>query len=558
MTQEQAFEILKSGCNVYLTGPAGSGKTFLLNKYIDYLKKNGKVVGVTASTGIAATHMNGITIHSFSGLGIKDEVYKEDIRKIVKKSYLRKKFEKTGVLIIDEISMLSAKQFDAINLICQAFKKNTLAFGGMQIVCSGDFFQLPPISRGGAESKFVFESEIWGNMNLKICYLNEQHRQQQKDNLFLLLEHIRHNRAEQAKNILLAEDFASRVFDIEPAKLYTHNVDVDYLNSVELKKIKAEERNYLMQFTGNTHITDALKRGCLAPENLSLKVGAKVMFVKNNFEAGYVNGTLGKITGFDAGGMPLVKTINGNFIKADFASWKAEDEDTVVAEISQIPLRLAWAITIHKSQGMNLDSAEIDLSKSFVEGMGYVALSRLKSLSGLKLTGMNEMCFKISKEIFEFDKKLKKESENLMARPAFAKSFGEVKQTEFLNFLPDAGIYKSYNVFRKKVLNGQKQTSNWQKTKLLVDQKFSISTIVKMRGVTEDTILKHLEKISTTDGFDCLEYLKPLPSKFEKIKAVFSKMPDFKLSPVKEILGEDFSFTEIKLARLFLGPIEKE
>lgn len=558
MTQEEAFEILKSGCNVYLTGPAGSGKTFLLNKYISYLKQNGKAVGVTASTGIAATHMNGITIHSFSGLGIKDNVTKEDIRKITKKSYLRKKFEKTGVLIIDEISMLSAKQFDAINLICQAFKKNNLPFGGIQIVFSGDFFQLPPISRGSEKSEFVFASEAWGKMNLKICYLNEQHRQQQKDKLLVLLEHIRNNRAKEAKNILLAEDFASRVFDIEPAKLYTHNVDVDYLNSLELKKIKAEERNFLMQFTGNEHITEALKRGCLAPENLSLKIGAKVMFVKNNFEAGYVNGTLGKITGFDAGGMPVVKTINGTFIKADFASWKAEEEDAVIAEISQIPLRLAWAITVHKSQGMNLDSAEIDLSKSFALGMGYVALSRLKSLKGLKLTGMNEMCFKISEEVFEFDKKLKKESEELLSGPAFAKSYGKARHQEFLNRLPDTGIYKDHNVFRKKSLYGSAQISNWQKTKLLVDQKFSMSTIVKLRAVTEDTIFKHLEKIATTDGFDCLEYLKPTPSRFEKIKTAFGTRPDFKLTPVKEILGDDFSFLEIKLARLFLGPIEKE
>lgn len=553
MTQEQAFEILKSGHNVYLTGPAGSGKTFLLNKYIDYLKKHGKAVGVTASTGIAATHMEGTTIHSWSGLGIKDKIFKEDVRKIIKKSYLRKKFEKTGVIIIDEISMLSANQFEALNLICQAFKNSSLAFGGMQIVCSGDFFQLPPISRAGQESKFVFESDIWKNMDLKICYLAEQHRQKQKDNLFVLLEHIRHNRISEAKNVLFAENFKDKVFAIEPAKLYTHNVDVDYINSVELKKIASEEKHFLMQFAGNEHVTEALKRGCLAPEKLTLKIGAKVMFVKNNFEAGYVNGTLGKITGFDGEGMPIVKTLDGQIIRTDFASWKAEDENEIVAEISQIPLRLAWAITIHKSQGMNLDCAEIDLSKSFVEGMGYVALSRLKSLKGLKLTGANEMSFKVNKNILDFDKKLKKMSEELLAKPDFAKSCGMARQKEFLDSLPDTGIYKTHGKAKK-----ESSFSKHKLTKIFVLQKFSISTIVKMRGLKEDTIFKHLEKIANEDGFDDLEYLKPVSARFEKIKSIFDKRPDFKLTPVKEILGEDFSFTEIKLARLFLGPVEKE
>jgi len=149
MTQQEAMEILKMGYNVYLTGQPGSGKTFLLNKYIDYLKRDHRGVAVTASTGIAATHMQGVTIHSWSGLGIKEKLTQTDLRKLLKRNYLKKRFRHTGVLIIDEISMLHAFQFDLINYICRAFKNSAEAFGGMQVVCSGDFFQLPPVAKKG-------------------------------------------------------------------------------------------------------------------------------------------------------------------------------------------------------------------------------------------------------------------------------------------------------------------------------------------------------------------------------------------------------------------------
>ena len=452
MTQEEAIEILKMGYNVYLTGQAGSGKTFLLNKYIRYLKDNGKGVGVTASTGIAATHMNGITIHSFSGMGIKDEISKDDVRKILKKGYIRKKFANTGVIIIDEVSMLSDRQFDSLNLICQAFKKNEAPFGGMQIVCSGDMFQLPPIERAEKTSGFIYESEIWQTMNIKICYLEEQYRQKEEDELLKLLNHIRSNRIDDARHILESRDFKNISFGVEPTKLYTHNVNVEAINSAELKKIVEKEKTFLMKSSGNEYVVESLKRGCLAPEKLNLKIGAKVMFVKNNFEQGYVNGTMGHIVDFSDENLPVIKILKGRLIKADFTSWKAEEDGQVLAEISQIPLRLAWAITVHKSQGMNLDCAEIDLSKSFAYGMGYVALSRLKSLSGLKLVGINEMALMINQEVFEIDKLLKQRSakavKEFLATP---KNQVKTRQEEFLNGLQT--IYIVRNKTKKKIKN---------------------------------------------------------------------------------------------------------
>ncbi|MCK5084727.1 MAG: hypothetical protein KAQ64_03665, partial [Candidatus Pacebacteria bacterium] len=200
---------------------------------------------------------------------------------------------------------------------------------------------------------------------------------------------------------------------IKPTKLYTHNLDVDAINGFELSKIQEKEKIFDMSSDGLSVIVASLKKNCLAPEELKLKIGAVVMFVKNNFRKGYVNGTLGEIIGFDEDNLPIVKTKLGREIVAEQTSWGIEQKGQVVASISQIPLRLAWAITVHKSQGMSLDAAEIDLSKSFERGMGYVALSRVRQLDGIKLMGINQMALRVNEQIVEKDKEFKELSRQI-------------------------------------------------------------------------------------------------------------------------------------------------
>lgn len=405
MLQNEALDILKMGHNVYLTGAAGSGKTYVLNEYIKYLRENHIVVGVTASTGIAATHMNGMTIHSWAGLGIGDSI---DIERILAKSTVKKRMAETKVLLIDEISMLDGHVLDAVDAITRAFKDKNKPFGGLQVVLSGDLFQLPPVTKSG-EPFFVFNSEAWKSMNLKICYLEEQHRQDDS-NLLSILNAIRSNNIDETHFEELSERIKPAPTDEDIIKLYTHNTHVDEINTTELNKLKTESKIYYMSNKGRQNAVDSLIKRCLAPEELILKLGSEVMFVANNPTKQFYNGTLGKVVDFNDDGQPVIQTKERR-ITVEEHTWKTEDGDKTIAEITQLPLRLAWAITIHKSQGMSLDAAEVDLSKSFEPGMGYVALSRVRTIEGLYIKGINNMAMVVNPQIIELDAKLKARSD---------------------------------------------------------------------------------------------------------------------------------------------------
>ena len=539
MIQAEALAILKLGYNALLTGPPGSGKTFLLNQFIQYLKKHGESVAVTASTGIAATHMNGVTIHSWSGLGIKEKLGERDLEDLLRRPYLIKHFRKTEILIIDEISMLHSFQFDLVDQICRVFKENDEPFGGMQVVCSGDFFQLPPVQNRGKAAKFITESDVWPKMDIKVCYLEEQHRHKDVD-LLSLLGHIRDNNLKESHKILSSKQLGKTVFSLSPPKLYTHNADVDVINNMELAKIPGKEFAYSMRGSGPKKLVQALQIGCLAPERLRLKNGAKVMFVKNNFEKGYVNGTLGKIVGFDEHKFPIVETCAGKMVIALPASWTIEEDGKERAAIYQLPLRLAWAITVHKSQGMTLDAAEVDLSKSFVEGMGYVALSRVRSFDGLKLLGINDLALQVNKEVLSLDKNLRQ-----MSREAMVSLREEINQRMQLK---DDKIKENIKEENKDHL------STYEKTRMLVAERLPLEEIASRRGLKQETIVSHLEKLARNNKIKetSLDYLKLPESRFEIIKIAFQQTGEMYLKPVREILGKDFSYQELRLARLFL------
>ncbi len=405
MTQAEALEILKSGKSVFLTGEPGAGKTHVTNQFVEWCIEQGKNVAITASTGIAATHVNGMTIHSWSGMGIKKVVTKSDIKNIMSKDYSRARILNAKVLIIDEVSMLAAELVDNVNRILQYAHDNLEPFGGIQVVFVGDFFQLPPVVRDGP-TFFAFQAESWTRAGLEVCYLTEQHRQE--DKVFLeILAALRQGTYNEYHHSKILERKVPFTDGQHITKLFTHNADVDLINNGELEKIQGTHKEtYMMRSSGIPYMIENLKKSCLSPERLVLKVGALVMFTRNNFDQGFVNGTLGEVIGFDRG-LPIVRTKAGDEITADFMEWSIRDDDEELASLSQIPLRLAWAITVHKSQGMSLDSAAVDLSGAFEYGQGYVALSRVRSLSGLYLLGINNKALEMHPRVIEQDKKFR-------------------------------------------------------------------------------------------------------------------------------------------------------
>ncbi len=433
MDQLLALEILLSGEHVMLTGPAGSGKTYVLNEFIRRAKKAGKHVSVTATTGLAATHINGTTIHAWSGIGILDELpedYEDDLLKS-----RRDIIEATDVLIIDEISMLHDYRLDMVDYVARKVREDERPFGGIQVVLCGDFFQLPPVNRHDSrEGSFVVNSEVWEALDPVVCYLAEQHRQD--DEVLLdILNALRQGDIRRGHAETLLGRLDATFGDDEVTELHTVNVDVDRINQQKLEALEGNIHVYAAVTTGKDNYVASLKRSCIALESLQLKRGALVMAIKNSPERKYVNGSIGVVKEFEAlTNYPVVEFRSGRIVTMKEDTWELRDGDKKRASMSQIPLRLAWAITVHKSQGMTLDAARIDLRRAFVEGMGYVALSRVRSLDGLSLVGINQMALRVSEEALHIDSTLRKKAANDHAKfehlraKALKRQKDEVKQ----------------------------------------------------------------------------------------------------------------------------------
>jgi len=568
MTQNIALDILKSGENCFLTGSAGTGKTYLLNQYISYLQERKINPVVTAPTGIAASHLNGQTIHSYFAIGIRDSIDNSFLKSLSAKKHIIKRFEALKVLIIDEISMVSPELFGMMDEILRAFKEPFAPFGGVQVIVCGDFFQLPPVSREPKEKRFAWQANVWRELNFSSCYLQTKFRQDD-DRLITLLDDIRVGNISKESYELIDERISAKMkLDYNPTKLYTHNIDVDRVNRQELEKLEGKEYTFEHTAKGIQRAIDKIFSMSLVDEELTLKKDAVVIFIKNNLEGKYINGTTGIVTGFDkSSNLPFVKTANGEHLKVEAEEWTLEDDQgKKVATVEQLPLRLAWAITVHKSQGMTLDAAQIDLSKTFEMGQGYVALSRVKNSSGLKLLGINDMALSVDPLTIKVDEKIKQAS---------IKASNELEALENIekihrSHIKDLGGTNNKNEIARvrTTINAKKRAEiesklpTHLKTKKLLEEAKNLNDLAKLRGSTKGTIITHLVKIKSEDETIDLEKFNPskkicklVVKKLEKLKkesseTLYTDEGNIKRKVIFDALDGDISYDDIQLVLL--------
>ncbi len=555
----RALDILKTGANVFLTGEPGSGKTYVINQYIAWLEAAGLHVAVTASTGIAATHIGGMTIHAWSGVGARDTINQYDLDQIMTREKVVKRMKKAQVLIIDEISMIDGVMLDMVDVITRTARQKGDAFGGLQVIFVGDFFQLPPVTKMGNMMRYGFESRAWENARPLVCYLSDQFRQEDEQ-LLSLLNSIRRNEIEDDHYTLLNEQTDISYENIEPTRLYTHNADVDLVNNTKLAALPGKPKTFKMAGRGSKPLLEGLVKNCLSPDTLVLKEDAMVMCTKNNFEAGYVNGTLAKVVDFEREtGLPIIETTEGKRIVMNTTTWDVIDDGKTLAQIEQIPLRLAWAITIHKSQGMSLDAVEVDLSKAFVFGQGYVALSRVRTLAGLKVLGLSVNALQVDPKIVRRDAGFRSESEAaeetfVALDPADLATMHQQFVTALGGKVPADGSVK----VKKTSFERIQKESTYALTRQFILEGKKIATIAKEREMTVGTIISHVEKlaaekqITAGDIKQIFEYDFDLDEAVKVLTDAIAIHGVEKLKPLYEATGEQYDYESIRLVRAMI------
>lgn len=407
--QAHVINLIKQRKNVFFTGSAGTGKSYLLRHIIGILPPSETFV--TASTGIAACHVGGMTLHSFAGVHTVGPT-KNLISKIQSNKSALRQWRSCKRLIIDEISMIDAELFDCIEAVARGICDNTKPFGGIQLIICGDFFQLPPVSKSKEKKKLCFQAKCWESCidayrELQIVY-------RQTDSKFIkLLQDIRIGMCNSKTTEILKATSSNKVGQngIVPTKLCTHIENVKYINQLELDKLKGKSFLYQAQDSSELYTT-VLDQYLSDSKSLSLKVGAQVMLTKNvDVSKSLVNGARGVVIGFTntQHPLPIVNFLSGVKQVVGLEVYSIKISSDVLAIRKQLPLKLAWAMSIHKSQGMSLDCVEMCLSRVFECGQAYVALSRAKSLSGLRVLDFDASCVRSNIDALRFYRRLRQQ-----------------------------------------------------------------------------------------------------------------------------------------------------
>jgi len=388
-SQKRALIHILKEHNILICGSAGTGKSYLVNIAIKYIHKKypNKTIQVTGSTGIAAINIGGMTLHSYAGIGVAEGSEQIVLKKVIFNNAAMKRIKSTDILIIDEISMVSSELFNKLDYVFRVIRKNEKAFGGVQLILLGDFYQLPPVIKKDTPKIFAFESDAWSKAKLQIVNLTQNFRQSDEEYKNILnrlrVGDFDEQDIQKIKSRIIHDDIPGNII-----KLFPTNKQVAISNDTELKKLDGLPKLYYATYSGNKELKNELKQQFKSNtrEIIKLKLDARVMLTINlDIDNGLCNGSLGIVVDF-AENLPIVLFDNGQVRTVDYHKWELE-RNLSFGYVVQMPLILAWSTSIHKSQGLTFDRAQISLDKCFAEHQIYVALSRIKTLDGLYITG---------------------------------------------------------------------------------------------------------------------------------------------------------------------------
>ncbi len=533
--QATALNILERQGNVFLTGAAGTGKSFLLHRYLD--GKPTEAFPVVASTGAAAVLIGGRTFHSFFGLGIMEGGIDETVNRALRSRKLMRRLQAAVCVVIDEVSMLSGATLMAAERIARMARNSDEPWGGLRIIAVGDFAQLPPVTPGAVQKDWAFRHPVWKESSFVPALLSTVMRT--KDSDFLdILNFVRAGTVNDDVRIFLDAHTGYATDDTEGTRLYAHRARADEFNHRKLDALPGQSVLFETKYEGEARVLDAAKRAMPIPEILQIKEGALVMMRKNDMQEPqlYVNGSLGRVRRIEEDEL-TIELLSGDVVDVQKQVFSYLDGDgNVMVSAWNFPVSLAWATTIHKAQGASLDSLIVDLSSLWEPGQAYVALSRVRSAHALYVERWTPSSIRAEPLVTQLYDAMAEEMGSYTPRPLFT--------YETRSYQPEAD--ERADVPRKSGHTKQKRASLIRE---MIAECAPLESIVARVGVKTDRVLLYMEQFIEEGIQVRLGYLLEQVPEAARIREAFEEHGLERLKPAYEAMGEAVPFTTLRLVR---------
>lgn len=536
--QEKALDMLEREGNIFLTGAAGTGKSFLLQRYL--MGKPTDLFPIVASTGAAAVLVGGRTFHSFFGLGIMEGGLDATVARATRSPKLVRRLLAAACVVIDEVSMLSGATLQAAERVARTVRGGDQPWGGLRIIAVGDFAQLPPVTPGGQQKDWAFLHPVWRESAFQPALLSTVMRT--RDGEFLdVLNTVRAGHTDERVRSFLQERVIDHSEFIEGTRLYAHRHAAESYNLHRLAELSGDERSFPTLYEGDARSIESAKKSMPVPDVLLLKKGALVMMRKNDpsEERLYVNGSLGHVRDLSEDVL-TIRLLTGPEIEVEKQKFSALDGDgRELAAAWNFPVTLAWATTIHKAQGTSLDSLIVDLSSLWEPGQAYVAMSRVRSGAGLHVERWQESSIRAEPLVTELYDALAAEMERYVPRPFFTPA--EVSASEATHM--DDGWTPVRTTGKK---NAARRSADLLE---MIRNHASLEEMAATTGFKIDRLPLHIEKLLRQGEMFSLQYLIADTPSLGAIREAFDACGLEKLKPAYEHLREEIDYDTLRLVR---------